>query len=157
LPLGVWHHGDFIVKNPKTQGFIILGRRHVFLCTLFLSDSTFSANSDGVLNPSGVRFGSAEIYTVLEPFREELDDTLCIGQRRPEDKDERVLLFVKMRPGRKFDEDLKARIRAAIRKGLSARHVPAYIFEVKDIPVSCCFMSLIHVRTLTHEDAVHGK
>lgn len=113
---GVWHHGDFIVKNPKTQGFIILGR------------------SDGVLNPSGVRFGSAEIYSVLDVFRDELEDTLCIGQRRPEDKDERVLLFVKMRPGHRFTEDLKARIRETIRKGLSARHVPSYIFEIHDIP-----------------------
>ncbi|EKM54658.1 uncharacterized protein PHACADRAFT_146820 [Phanerochaete carnosa HHB-10118-sp] len=113
---GVWHHGDFIVKNPKTQGFLILGR------------------SDGVLNPSGVRFGSAEIYSVLDVFRDELEDTLCIGQRRPEDKDERVLLFVKMRPGRRFSEDLKRRIRDTIRKDLSPRHVPSYIFEIRDIP-----------------------
>lgn len=83
-----------------------------------------------------MRFGSAEIYSVLENFRDELDDTLCIGQRRPEDKDERVLLFVKMRPGHKFNEDLVKRMKEAIRKALSARHVPAYIFEIEDIPVS---------------------
>lgn len=82
-----------------------------------------------------MRFGSAEIYTVLEEFREQLDDTLCIGQRRPEDKDERVLLFVKMRPAYKFDDVLVRRIKEAIRKALSARHVPSYIFEVSDIPV----------------------
>ncbi|KIP06965.1 hypothetical protein PHLGIDRAFT_106267 [Phlebiopsis gigantea 11061_1 CR5-6] len=113
---GVWHHGDFMCKNPLTQGLLILGR------------------SDGVLNPSGVRFGSAEIYSVLDQFREELEDTLCVGQRRPEDKDERVLLFLKMRPGVRFGESLVARVREAIRKGLSARHVPAYIFEIQDIP-----------------------
>ena len=96
--------------------------------------------SDGVLNPSGVRFGSSEIYSVLEPFREEIDDTLCIGQRRPTDKDERVLLFVKMRPGKPCNEDLKTRIRQTIRKSLSARHVPSYIFEVKDIPVRYIFI-----------------
>ena len=92
--------------------------------------------SDGVLNPSGVRFGSAEIYTVLERFRDEVDDTLCVGQRRPEDKDERVLLFVKMRPGFKFNDDLVNRIKTAIRTSLSSRHVPAYVFEIEDIPVS---------------------
>ncbi|KAI0755922.1 hypothetical protein BC629DRAFT_1584604 [Irpex lacteus] len=113
---GVWRQGDFIVKNPKTKGFMILGR------------------SDGVLNPSGVRFGSAEIYAVLDQFRDEFDDTLCVGQRRPEDKDERVLLFCKMRPGVKFTDDLVQRVKSAIRQALSARHVPSYIFEIEDIP-----------------------
>lgn len=97
--------------------------------------SSHEPSSDGVLNPSGVRFGSAEIYTVLEEFKDELDDTLCVGQRRPEDKDERVLLFLRMRPGVKLDDDLIRRIKEAIRKALSARHVPSYIFEVADIPV----------------------
>ena len=91
--------------------------------------------SDGVLNPSGVRFGSAEIYTVMEQFSSEIDDTLCVGQRRPQDIDERVLLFVKMRPGNKFTPDLEKRIRERIRTELSPRHVPRGIFEVKDIPV----------------------
>jgi acetoacetyl-CoA synthetase len=27
ITVGVWRQGDFIVKNPKTKGFIILGRR----------------------------------------------------------------------------------------------------------------------------------
>ncbi|KAI0071928.1 acetoacetate-CoA ligase [Panus rudis PR-1116 ss-1] len=113
---GIWRQGDFIVKNPKTQGFLILGR------------------SDGVLNPSGVRMGSGEIYSVMEQFSEEIDDCLCVGQRRPEDKDERILLFVKMRPNRPFSQDLDKRIRQAIRKNLSARHVPSFIFPIEDIP-----------------------
>ncbi|PSR79238.1 hypothetical protein PHLCEN_2v7096 [Hermanssonia centrifuga] len=113
---GVWRQGDFMVKNPSTKGLIILGR------------------SDGVLNPSGVRFGSAEIYSVLEQFRDVLDDSLCVGQRRPEDKDERVLLFLKMRPGHQLSDSLSNSIREAIRKALSARHVPAYIFEIQEIP-----------------------
>ncbi|GBE80624.1 Malonamoyl-CoA synthetase vrtB [Sparassis crispa] len=113
---GVWRQGDFIIKNPKTQGLMILGR------------------SDGVLNPSGVRFGSAEIYSVMEQFTNTVDDSLCIGQQRREDPHERVLLFLKMRPGHAFTESLVDRIRAAIRKALSPRHVPAYIFEIEDIP-----------------------
>ena len=96
----------------------------------------FALCSDGVLNPSGVRFGSAEIYTVLERFSHVLDDSLCIGQRRPKlDKDERVLLFLKMREGQKLSPQLDKEIREAIRSALSARHVPKYIFEVEDIPV----------------------
>lgn len=115
--VGLWRQGDFIVVNPATKGIMVQGR------------------SDGVLNPSGVRFGSGEIYTVLDKFSSILDDSLCIGQRRPQDKDERVLLFVKLRPGQTFTAALDNNIKTTIRKGLSARHVPAYIFAVDDIPV----------------------
>ena len=80
--------------------------------------------------------GSGEIYSVMERFSDVFDDTLCVGQRRPEDKDERILLFVKLRPGRTFNEQLAEKIRVAIRQSLSARHVPSYILPVEDIPVS---------------------
>ncbi|THH05067.1 hypothetical protein EW145_g5069 [Phellinidium pouzarii] len=119
---GVWRQGDFIVLNPRTKGLMILGR------------------SDGVLNPSGVRFGSAEIYAALESppppfdFAHIISDSLCVGQRRPGDTDERVLLFLKMRDGHKLTAKLEKEIREAIRKALSARHVPTYIGEVDDIP-----------------------
>lgn len=97
--------------------------------------SYFNTSSDGVLNPSGVRFGSGEIYSVLEKFSDSLDDSLCVGQRRPRDTDERVLLFLKMRTGHTFTLQLQSEIKAAIRAGLSARHVPSFVFEVQDIPV----------------------
>ncbi|CAK5265414.1 unnamed protein product [Mycena citricolor] len=113
---GVWRQGDFMVVNPKTKGLMILGR------------------SDGVLNPSGVRFGSGEIYNVLEQFTSVIEDSLCVGQRRTEDEDERVLLFLKMRSGKTFDSKLVADIKAAIRQALSPRHVPAFVFETADIP-----------------------
>lgn len=73
---------------------------------------------------------------MMEQFTKSIDDSLCIGQRRSHDKDERVLLFLKMRPGHKFTAALESQIRGAIRTNLSARHVPAYIFEITDIPVS---------------------
>jgi acetoacetyl-CoA synthetase len=92
------------------------------------------------LNPSGVRFGSGEIYAVLERFANVIDDSICVGQRRLQDKDERVLLFLKMRPGERLTNELETDIRAAIRTSLSARHVPAYVFEVEDIPVSLQFL-----------------
>lgn len=97
--------------------------------------------SDGVLNPSGIRFGSAEIYAVLDSppppftFAHSISDALCVGQRRPRDTDERVLLFLKMREGYKLTKALERDMRDAIRKALSVRHIPAYIFEVDDIPV----------------------
>ena len=109
-------------------------------------------DSDGVLNPSGVRFGSGEIYTVLETFSGSIDDSLCIGQRRPQDKDERVLLFLKMRPGYKFTPELVADIKTSIRKGLSARHVPSYIFEVSDIPVRLFSRFFAYAKLFTKVD-----
>ncbi|KII92555.1 hypothetical protein PLICRDRAFT_37325 [Plicaturopsis crispa FD-325 SS-3] len=113
---GIWRQGDFIAVNPQTKGIMILGR------------------SDGVLNPSGVRFGSGEIYTVMEAFSGVVEDSLCVGQRRPQDKDERVLLFLKMRSGHTCTSDLIARVKNAIRSSLSPRHVPSYVFETSDIP-----------------------
>lgn len=72
----------------------------------------------------------------MDPFSSKVEDTLCVGQRRPcIDTDERVLLFLKMRPGHKFSHRLATEIRDAIRSGLSPRHVPAWIGEVEDIPV----------------------
>lgn len=71
----------------------------------------------------------------MERFSDAIDDSICVGQRRPEDKDERVLLFVKMRPGNAFTKSLEDKIRAAIRTSLSPRHVPAHIFEIEEIPV----------------------
>jgi len=112
----VWAHGDFVHLIPKTGGIVMLGR------------------SDGTLNPSGVRFGSAEIYSVVELLSGEgVADTVCVGQRSAE-RGERVLLFVKMAEGLELTDALVAKIKAAIRRQLSARHVPALILPVSDIP-----------------------
>lgn len=94
-----------------------------------------NVDSDNVLNRSGVRFGSGEIYTVMEQFSSSVEDSVCVGQRRPQDKDERIMLFVKMRRGGIFSEVLIDEIKRAIKTGLSARHVPDMIYEVQDIPV----------------------
>lgn len=52
--------------------------------------------SDGTLNPNGIRFGSAEIYSVVDQFNGEIIDSLCVAQRNPKTGDERVILFVKV-------------------------------------------------------------
>ncbi|XP_010602834.1 acetoacetyl-CoA synthetase [Fukomys damarensis] len=111
---GVWAHGDYCRMNPKTGGIIMLGR------------------SDGTLNPNGVRFGSSEIYNIVEAF-EEVGDSLCIPQYN-RDGEERVILFLKMASGHAFRPDLVKRIRDAIRLGLSPRHVPSLILETQGIP-----------------------
>jgi acetoacetyl-CoA synthetase len=104
----------------------------------------FLGRSDGVLNPSGVRFGSAEIYSVIEDlFSDEVADSLCVGQRRPQDVDENVMLFLLMRPGANLTPDLITRIQKAIREKRSPRHVPRYIFQTPAIPV-CFSISIFH-------------
>ncbi|KAJ9501490.1 hypothetical protein H2202_003284 [Exophiala xenobiotica] len=85
--------------------------------------------------PPGVRFGSAEIYNALNIFTE-IEDSLCVGQRRPSDRDEQVLLIVKMKEGHAFDHKLKKAIEARIRQDLSPRHVPKFIYETQDIPMT---------------------
>ncbi|XP_032327973.1 acetoacetyl-CoA synthetase isoform X2 [Camelus ferus] len=111
---GVWVQGDYCRINPQTGGIVMLGR------------------SDGTLNPNGVRFGSSEIYNIVEAF-EEVMDSLCVPQYN-KDGEERVVLFLKMAPGHAFGPDLVKSIRNAIRLGLSARHVPSLILETKGIP-----------------------
>lgn len=116
---GVWHHGDFIKFNPKTGGLVMLGR------------------SDGILKPSGVRFGSAEIYNILlKHFPDQIEDALCIGRRREQDTDETVVLFLKMKDDSLYTEQLVSDIKATVRKELSARHVPGIIDKCVDIPVT---------------------
>ncbi|XP_064424037.1 acetoacetyl-CoA synthetase [Latimeria chalumnae] len=111
---GTWSHGDYCKINPKTGGIIMLGR------------------SDGTLNPNGVRFGSSEIYNIVEAF-EEVSDSLCVPQYN-KDGEERVILFLKMATNHTFSQDLVKSMKQAIRVALSARHVPAFILETKDIP-----------------------
>ncbi|KAI1466346.1 acetoacetyl-coenzyme A synthetase [Daldinia caldariorum] len=115
----VWAHGDFCVFHPVTKNLTFLGR------------------ADGVLNPSGVRFGSAEIYSVIERnFADIVADSICVGQRRPQDSDESVMLFLLMRPGHKFDRKLVNEVKEAIKRELTKRHVPKYVFETPEIPTT---------------------
>ncbi|KIW92761.1 acetoacetate-CoA ligase [Cladophialophora bantiana CBS 173.52] len=113
---GVWRHGDFIRMNPETTGWVILGR------------------SDGVLNPSGVRFGSGEIYSIMEQkFHDKVADSICVGQQRAWDESERVFLFIKGTKGSNIGS-LEREIRAQIARDLSRRHVPQFLFWVQEIP-----------------------
>jgi acetoacetyl-CoA synthetase len=115
----IWHHGDFVRINPQTGGMWMLGR------------------SDGVLNPLGVRFGSAEIYNILlKHFSSEIEDALCVGRKRTTDTDETVVLFLKMAKGHLFTPELAEKIKGVVRKELSARHAPSIIDECQDIPVT---------------------
>ncbi|HBO13517.1 MAG TPA: acetoacetate--CoA ligase [Halieaceae bacterium] len=128
---GVWAHGDY-AEVTAHGGFIIHGR------------------SDAVLNPGGVRIGTAEIYRQVERVEEVLE-SVVIGQRR--DDDVRVVLFVVLRPGVELDEALAARIRTVIRDNATPRHVPAKILAVPDIPRTISGK----LAELAVRSAVHGE
>ena len=108
----VWCHGDYVAETPH-GGLIIFGR------------------SDAVLNPGGVRIGTAEIYRQVESF-DDIIESLVIGQQWQGDV--RVVLFVRMRDGLVLDDDLQDRIRKHVRAQTTPRHVPARIVQVSDIP-----------------------
>ena len=90
------------------------------------------------MNPSGIRFGPSEIYALIEgaAFHDKILDTLCVGRKRDSDRDETVFLFVKMKGGEALTRNLRHQIERTIREGLSPRHVPRFIIQVTDIPVT---------------------
>lgn len=136
---GVWCHGDF-AEITEHGGVIIYGR------------------SDAVLNPGGVRIGTAEIYRQVEQLPEVLE-SLVIGQKW--DGDERVVLFVRLREGARLDEGLVTKIKDRVRRNVSPRHVPAKIVQIGDIPrtksgkiVELAVRDIVHGRDVKNRDAL---
>ncbi len=127
----VWCHGDYAEITPE-NGVIIYGR------------------SDAVLNPGGVRIGTAEIYRQVEQLDEVLE-SLVVGQRW--ENDERVVLFVRLRDGLSLDDRLRERIRDRIRQNTTPRHVPARIVQVADIPRT----KSGKIVELAVRDVIHGR
>lgn len=82
-----------------------------------------------------MRFGSAEIYDVIEHCfapatthaAHTIVDCLVVGQSIAHGSDERVVLFVKLLEGQVLSAELQARIKAEVRARRSARHVPARV------------------------------
>ncbi|MBT6210905.1 MAG: acetoacetate--CoA ligase [Woeseia sp.] len=136
---GVWAHGDYAEITPN-GGMVIYGR------------------SDAVLNPGGVRIGTAEIYRQVEKLNEVLE-SIAIGQDW--DDDVRVVLFVHLRDGISLDAALQGKIRAVIRDNTTLRHVPEKIVEVEEIPrtisgkiVELAVRNVVHGRAVKNMDAL---
>jgi acetoacetyl-CoA synthetase len=132
---GVWAHGDFATLTDN-GGMIIHGR------------------SDAVLNPGGVRIGTAEIYRQVEKLHDVME-SIAIAQNW--EGDVRVVLFVVLRDGAVLDDELKTEIRQRIRESTTPRHVPAKIIEVPEIPrtISGKIVELA-VRSVVHGEAVNN-
>ncbi|WP_422421464.1 acetoacetate--CoA ligase [Pseudomonas sp. GZD-222] len=136
---GVWAQGDYAEQTPEGS-MLIHGR------------------SDAVLNPGGVRIGTAEIYRQVEKIDDVLE-SVAIGQRWHNDV--RVVLFVRLREGLQLDEALQGRIRQVIRNNTSPRHVPAVIAAVSDIPrtisgkiVELAIRNVVHGEPVKNTDAL---
>ena len=127
----IWCHGDYAART-RHGGFVIYGR------------------SDAVLNPGGVRIGTAEIYRQVEQIPDVLE-SLVVAQEWQSDV--RIVLFVKLREGVMLDEALIQRINRQIRANASPRHVPARTVQVADIPRT----KSGKIVELAVRDVVHGR
>ena len=136
---GVWCHGDYMELTHRGTA-IIYGR------------------SDATLNPGGVRIGTAEIYRQVERL-DEVVESLVIGQDW--DNDVRIVLFVRLREGLRLDDVLAKKIREQVRTNTTARHVPARIIQVVDIPrtksgkiVELAVRNVVHGQPVKNMDAL---
>jgi len=136
---GIWAHGDYGEVTPR-QGIIIHGR------------------SDTVLNPGGVRIGTAEIYRQVERI-DEVIDSVVIAQDWAGDV--RVVLFVVLREGLELTDALTNRIRQEIRANTTPRHVPEVIVQVPDVPrtisgkvVELTVRNVVNGNPVTNQDAL---
>jgi acetoacetyl-CoA synthetase len=133
---GVWHHGDYAALTEH-DGLIIYGR------------------SDAVLNPGGVRIGTAEIYTAVEALPE-IAEALAVAQDWQGDV--RIVLFVRLQSGHTLDAELDKKIRTTIRTRTTPRHVPAKIIAVPDLPRTLSGkLTELAVRNVIHGRPVHNR
>jgi acetoacetyl-CoA synthetase len=133
---GIWTHGDYI-KITDNDGIIVYGR------------------SDATLNPGGVRIGTAEIYRIVEGM-EEIADSIVVGKRF--NADEKIILFVVLKENEKLNQKIKDEIKLQLRQKATPRHVPAEIFEVKDIPRTISGKKVeIAVSKILNEEEVENK
>ena len=109
---GIWAHGDYGEITDRGS-MIIYGR------------------SDAVLNPGGVRIGTAEIYRQVEQLDFVLE-SVVVGQNWQDDV--RVVLFVRLKEGESLDDAKINNIKSTIRTNTTPRHVPAKIIQIADIP-----------------------
>jgi len=135
----VWCHGDYAALT-QSGGCIIYGR------------------SDAVLNPGGVRIGTAEIYRQVEQIPAVLE-SIAVGQEWKGDV--RIILFVRLREGLVLDDTLRRTIALQIRTQASPRHVPAKVLQVAEIPrtrsgkiVELAVTNVIHRRPVNNTEAL---
>ncbi|KAF8770329.1 Acetoacetyl-CoA synthetase like protein [Argiope bruennichi] len=96
-----------------------------------LAESALFNFSDETMDPKGARYNCSDIYFALEGFPG-LKDSVVVSQYN-KDMDERVILFVKMRPGHTLTGEVKQKINETIERHLTYEHIPDIIMEAPDI------------------------
>jgi len=135
---GIWRHGDYI-EFTQNGGCIIYGR------------------SDATLNPGGVRIGSAEIYSALDHL-DYITGAVVTGWQVPGDADESIVLFVVLNKQSNLDDDMKNEIKTTIREKLSPRHVPKFIFQISEVPVTRSGKPVeLSVKAVLAGETVHNR
>jgi len=136
---GVWTHGDFSAISEH-GGFFMYGR------------------SDATLNSKGVRIGTAEIYRVVENFPE-VREAMAVSQDW--ENDSRVILFLVMSDGAELSDDLRSRLKLALRNQASPKHVPDLIIQAPELPrtksnklVELSVIDVINGREIRNRDAL---
>jgi len=136
---GVWTHGDFASRS-ETGGFTLYGR------------------SDATLNSKGVRIGTAEIYRVVETFPQIQE---CMAVSQDWDNDTRVVLFVVVKEGQEFNEEIAKEVKKALRDQASPRHVPDKLIVAPELPrtksnklVELAVTDVINGREVRNRDAL---
>ena len=136
----IWCHGDFLERTPT--GYIIHGR------------------SDTVLNPGGVRIGTAEIYQAIEHLCA-ITDAVVIGQKW--DDDVRIVLFVVLAEGYRLSDEVQQAIRQSIKTACSPRHLPAKILAAHAIPRTRsgkisekAVSDIVHGRIVRNQEALEN-
>ena len=111
-----------------------------------------------MLNPGGVRIGTAEIYREVEQVQG-IVESIAIDQEWRGDT--RIVLFVVLQSGVELDKPLRDKIRNAIRSNASPRHVPAKIIAVAEIPrtrsgkiVELAVRAAVHGEPVRNENAL---
>jgi len=122
--------------------------------------------SDAVLNPGGVRIGTAEIYRQVEKL-DEVVESLAIGQQWQDDV--RVVLFVVLSQESSasdlrengITDELRQKIRQQIRANCTPRHVPAKVIAVPELPrtisgklVELAVRNVVHGEPVKNTDAL---
>ena len=135
----IWAQGDYAEITPH-HGLVIHGR------------------SDAVLNPGGVRIGTAEIYRQVDKI-EGVKESIAVGQRWKDDL--RVILFVVLKQGLTLDQALIDEIKGTLRSNTTPRHVPAKVIQVAEIPhthsgkiVEVAVTRAIHNEPVKNTDAL---
>ena len=137
----VWAHGDIVEKIPREFN----GHHYTSL--------VIHGRSDAVLNPGGVRIGTAEIYRQVEKV-DAVFESIAVGQEWPKNSDDvRVVLFVILKDGLTLTDELKNEIKLTIRTHTTPRHVPSVIVQVSDIPKTLSG-KIVEVAV---RDTVNGK